>query len=110
MDTVTLEPEVLDRVFHSLSPEDRAEILSIGAAFRRLSLEKRLARAQSKVQAFEARYHTTLNQLEADGLPDAADYAMHEDYIEWHYWSRVLAQTRRTLDALAVISPAPEPA
>ena len=110
MDTVTLEPEVLDRVFHSLSPEDRAEILSIGAAFRRLSLEKRLARAQSKVQAFEARYHTTLNQLEADGLPDDADYAMHEDYIEWHYWSRVLEQNRRTLDALAVISPAPEPA
>jgi hypothetical protein len=110
MDTITLEPEVLDRIFHSISPEDRAEILSIGAAFHRLSLEKRLARAQSKLQVFQARYQTTLNQLEAEGLPDDADFAMHEDYVEWHYWSRVLEQTQSTLDALVVISPAPEPA
>jgi hypothetical protein len=110
MDTVTLEPEVLDRIFHSISPEDRAEILSIGAAFHRLSLEKRLARAQRKLQAFQAKYHITLNQLEAEGLPDDADYTMHEDYVEWHYWSRVLEQTQSTLDALVVISPAPEPA
>jgi len=109
MDTVALEPEVLDRIFHAISPEDRAEILSIGVAFHRLSLEKRLAWAQSKVQAFEDKYHTTLNQLEAEGLPDDASYAMHEDYVEWHYWSRVLEQTRRTLDALVAISPAPEP-
>jgi len=96
MDTVALEPEILDRIFHSISPEDRAEILSIGAAFHRLSLEKRLAWAQSKVQAFEDEYRTTLNQLEAEGLPDDAGCAMHEDYVEWHYWSRVLKQTRRT--------------
>jgi hypothetical protein len=58
---------------------------------------------------FQARYQTTLNQLEAEGLPDDADCAMH-DYVEWHYWSRVLEQTQSTLDALVVISPAPEPA
>jgi hypothetical protein len=109
MEAITLEPEVLDRIFRSLPPEDRVEILSIGAAFRRLSLEKQLVRARSKVQEFEAKYHTTLRQLEAEGLPDDADYAMHEDYIEWHYWPRVLEQTRKTLDALAAISPAPEP-
>ena len=110
MEAITLEPEVLDRIFRSLPPEDRVEILSIGAAFRRLSLEKQLAQAQSKVQEFEVRYHTTLHQLEAEGLPDDADYAMHEDYIEWHYWFRVLERTRKTLDALAAISPSPEPA
>jgi hypothetical protein len=110
MDKTMLESEVLDRVFHSLPPDDRAEILSIGAAFRRLSLEKRLARAQAKVQAFEARHHTTLDQLEASGLPDDADYAMHEDYVEWHYWSRVLEQTRKTLEALSTLFSAPEPA
>ncbi len=105
MDTVAPELKVLDRVYHSLSPEDRVEIISIGAAFRRLRLEKRLARAQSKVQAFKARYNTTFKQLEADGLPDDADYAMHQDYVEWHYWSRTLEQTRKTLDMLAVLSP-----
>jgi len=109
MEAITLEPEALDRIFRSLPPEDRVEILSIGAAFRRLSLEKQLVLARSKVQEFEAKYHTTLHQLEAEGLPDDADYAMHEDYIEWHYWSRVLERTRKTLDALAAILPAPEP-
>jgi len=110
MDTLMLEPEVLDRVFHSLPPEDLVEILSIGAAFRSLRLKKQLARAQSKIQEFEARYHTTLHQLEAEGLPNDADYAMHEDYIEWHYWSRVLERTRKTLDTLVALSPASEPA
>ncbi len=105
MDAVAPELKVLDRVFHSLSPEDRVEIVSIGAAFRRLRLEKRLARAQTEVQAFEARYNTALKQLEVDGLPDDAGYAIHEDYVEWHYWSRTLEQTRKTLDMLAVISP-----
>jgi hypothetical protein len=60
------------------------------------------------MQEFEARYHTTLDQLEADGLPDEADYTMHEDYIEWYYWSRVVEQTLQTLDALSALSPQPE--
>ncbi len=107
MDAVAPELKVLDRIFHSLSPEDRVEIVSIGVAFRRLRLEKRLARAQTKVQAFKARYNTTFNQLESDGLPDDADYAMHEDYVEWHYWSRMLERTRKTLDMLAALSPGP---
>ena len=109
MNVATLKPEVVDDIFHSLLQEERTEILSIGAAFRRLSLEKQVAWAESKMQKFEARYHTTLDQLEAEGLPDEADYTMHEDYIEWRYWSRVMEQTRKTLDALAVISPMPEP-
>ena len=75
-----------------------------------MSLQKRLTLAQAKVQAFEAKYDTTLDQLEANGLPDDAGYVMHEDYVEWHYWSRVLEQNRKTLDALASISPALEPA
>jgi hypothetical protein len=110
MKALTLEPAVLERIFHSLPLEERTEILSIGAAFRRLSLEKQLTLVQGKVQEFEAKYNTTFHQFETEGLPDDADYAMHEDYIEWHYWSRMLERTRNTLDALAAISPAPEPA
>ena len=70
MDAVALEPKVLDRIFHSLSPEDRVEILSIGAAFRRLNLEKQLARAQSKAQEFEARYHCYRPHCLNGGWPD----------------------------------------
>lgn len=46
-------------------------------------------RAERKVREFEVRHHTTLAQLSAVGLPGNADYAMHEDYIEWHHWARV---------------------
>lgn len=103
-----LKQETIDSIFHSLPQEERTVILSIGAAFRRLSLEKQLAWAKSKIREFEARYQTTLDQLETDGLPDDADYTMHEDYIEWHHWSRIMKRTQRTLDALAVLSPQPE--
>ena len=40
MDTMLLEPELLEHAFHSLAPEDRAEIFSVGAAFYRLNLAK----------------------------------------------------------------------
>jgi hypothetical protein len=110
MNTMVLEPEIVDRAFHDLTPEDRAEVFSVGAAFHRLNLAKRLERSEHKVREFEARYHTTVAQLEAEGLPDDADYAMHEDYIEWHYWSRVLEQTQKALNTLSVLAPAVEPA
>ena len=110
MGVTALKPETLDEVFHSLPPEGRMEILNVGIAFYRLNLEKRLERAQDKVLAFEARYRTTLRQLDANGLPDDADYAMHEDYIEWHYWSRVLEQTRKALNTLSLLAPVVEPA
>jgi hypothetical protein len=110
MNALTIEPDVMERAFHSLTPEDRAEILSVGAAFHRLNLEKRLERSHNKLEAFEVKYHVTLDRLEADGLPDDADYAMHEDYFEWHYWTRVLEQTRKALETLSMLTPALEPA
>lgn len=106
---LNLEPEVMERAFHSLAPEERVEVLSVGAAFYRLSLSKKLERAEHKVREFEAKYHTTLAQLEAAGLPDDADYAMHEDYVEWHYWSRILEQARATLNTLSLLAPMVEP-
>lgn len=110
MDTTLLEPELLERAFHSLAPEDRAEIFSVRAAFHRLNLAKKTERAESKVRELEARYRTTLTQIEAVGIPDDADYRMHEDYIEWHHWSRVLEQTRKTLNTLSLLAPVVEPA
>jgi hypothetical protein len=103
--TVTVKPEAIEQAFHALGFEDRAEIVSVGAAFHRLTLKKRLERAGHKVKEFEARYKMTLDQLEMNGLPDDAGYAMHEDYVEWHYWFRVSEQTRKTLDTLAVLAP-----
>ena len=62
------------------------------------------------MREFEARYDTTVAQLEAEELPDDADYAMHEDYVEWHYWSRMLEQTQKALNTLSALLPAAEPA
>jgi hypothetical protein len=110
MDTMPLEPEAVERAFHSLAPEDRAEVFSVGAAFHRLNLAKRMERAERKVHEFEARYHTTFARLAEEGLPDDADFAMHEDYVEWHYWSRMLEQTQKALNTLSLLLPVTEPA
>ena len=61
---------------------------------------KRLVHAQENVRKFEAKYGTTPDILESKGLPEDADYEMHEDYIEWHYWARVRQKTQNTLDVL----------
>jgi hypothetical protein len=42
--------------------------------------------------------------LESEGLPEDADYEMHEDYIEWHYWARIRGKTQNTLDVLTNVS------
>ena len=46
--------------------------------------------AQEQVRLFEIRYHCTLADLLAQGLPDDAGYEMQEDFIEWEYWQDVL--------------------
>ena len=100
-------PELLERAFHP-SPRSPRQIFSVGAAFHRLNLAKKTERAESKVCEPEARYHTTLAQLEAEGLPEDADYRMHEDYIEWHYWMG-LEQSQKALSTLSALLPAAEP-
>ena len=94
-------------VFAALPQEDQEEIFNIGTAFGVLDLQKRLAQAQENVRKFEAKYGTTLDVLEREGLPEDADYEMHEDYIEWHYWAKVCQKTQDTLDVLTSVSKRP---
>lgn len=102
MSIKTLTP--VSDVFATLPQEDQEEIFNIGTAFRLLDLQKRLAHAQENVTRFEAKYGTTLDILESKGLPENANYEMHEDYIEWHYWTRVREKTQNTLDVLTSVS------
>jgi hypothetical protein len=46
----------------------------------------------------------TLGELEAKGLPDDADYRMHEDYVMWHHWGKVEDQIKRDIDQLETIT------
>lgn len=90
----------LEKTFLSLPRAEREAIISYGAALRLSDLRKRQFLAQNKVQAFETKYHITLAQLEAGGLPDDADFEMHEDYIMWRHWQEVLEAVSQDIAAV----------
>ena len=87
MSITTFTPQVIEGLFSSLPQNERAAIISYGIAIRLSDLRKRLFLAESKVKHFEGKFQTTLAKLDAEGLPDDADYEMHEDYILWHHWA-----------------------
>jgi hypothetical protein len=94
----------IEKTFLSLPPEERDAIISHGVALRLSNLRKRLFLAESKVRHFEEKYKVTLAQLDADGLPDDADYEMHEDYIMWHHWAAVADKTKKDIASLEEIA------
>ena len=80
-----------------LPAEELASILRQGAILRLPYLEGRLFQAREQVRRFEEKYGMTLDALRSQGLPDDADYEMHEDFIEWEYWSDILHKTGITV-------------
>ena len=86
-----------------LSDEELAFIFRQGAILRLPYLERRLLQAREQVRGFEEKYGTTLALLSSQGLPDDADYKMHEDFIEWEYWSDVLHKAEVTVGTVRVI-------
>lgn len=79
-----------EQAFFTLPREEREVIISHGAALRLSDLKQRRFLAMSKIRQFEETYQTTLVQLEQNGLPDDADYEMHEAYIMWRHWASVV--------------------
>ena len=94
----------LEKIFLSLSREQREAIISHGTAFRLSDLRKRLFLAESKVQRFEEKYQVILARLDAEGLPDDAGYEMHEDYIMWHHWATVAGKVKKEITSLEEIA------
>jgi hypothetical protein len=94
----------VEKTFLSLPREERETIISHGTAFRLSDLRKRLFLAESKVRHFEEKYKVTLAQLDTDGLPDDADYEMHEDYIMWHHWAAVADKIKKSITSLEEIT------
>ena len=80
-----------------LPAEELAFIFRQGAILRLPYLESRLLRAQEQIRRFEEKHGTTLAALEYQGLPDDAGYELHEDFIEWEYWSDVSHKTSMTI-------------
>lgn len=79
--------EKIESLFTSLPPEAKSAIIVHGAALYQSTLKKRLFLAQAKIRQFEDKYQTSLSQVDKEGLPEDANYAMHEDYIMWHHWN-----------------------
>lgn len=94
----------IEELFSSLVPEEKAHVISQGVALRLSDLRKRLDLAESRVRHFEEKYTVSLGELEEQGLPDDADYEMHEEYIMWHHWAEVVEETRRRIAALEEIA------
>ncbi len=93
-----------EQAFLSLPSEEREMIISHGTALRLSDLKKRQFLATSKVRHFEEKYHTTLGQLEQEGLPDDADYEMHEEYILWRHWASVADEVTKNIAFLEEIA------
>lgn len=94
----------IERVFASLPRTERETIIRQGVVLRTTDLQKQLFLAESKLRWFSERYHTTLEQLEANGLPDDASMELHEDYILWRHWATVARQTAQDIAALQTIA------
>ncbi len=94
----------IETLFSALMPAEKASIISHGVALRLSDLKKRRFLAESKMRHFEEKYRTTLEKLDAEGLPDDADYEMHEDYIMWHHWAEVLEETKERIASLQKIA------
>ena len=94
----------VEKTFLSLPREERESIISHGTAIRLSNLRKRLFLAESKLRHFEEKYKVGLAQLDADGLPDDADYEMHEDYVMWHHWTGVADNIKKDIASLEKIA------
>jgi hypothetical protein len=94
----------IEDLFSALVPEEKASVISHGVALRLSDLQNRHFLAKSKIKQFEEKYHTTLEKLDAEGLPSDAGYEMHEDYIMWHHWAEVIKETNKRITALQKIA------
>ena len=93
-----------EQAFLKLPQEERQVIISHGAALRLSDLKKQHFLAISKIRHFEEKYQTTLAQLEQEGLPDDADYEMHEEYILWQHWTSVSEEVSTKIRFLETIA------
>ena len=91
------------REMAELPVEELTSILRQGAILRLPYLEGRLLQASEQAKLFEEKYGTTLDNLKSQGLPDDADYEMHEDFIEWEYWDDVLRETGMTVKVIKAL-------
>jgi hypothetical protein len=104
MESATGVVKNIESEFLLLSHEERIAVISHGVAFRFSDLNNRLFLAKSKINFWEEKYHIKLPELDKKGLPDNADFEMHEDYIMWHHWTKVAEKVGKQIKSLQAIA------
>ena len=104
MEYATNIGEKIESRFLSLTLEEKTSVISHGVAIRFSDMNSRLFLALSKIRFFEEKYRMKLSELEEKGLPDNADYEMHEDYIMWHHWSEAAEKAEKQIESLQPIA------
>jgi len=92
--------KTMEHIFSSLSVDDKWAIISNGAALYLSSLKKHLFLAQSKIRVLEEKYNISLENLDREGLPDDADFQMHEDYLIWHHWDEKSQKLKKQIELI----------
>ncbi len=99
-----LTTQQVEELFSSLESDEKVNIISHGVALRLADLRKRFDMARERILQFEKKYGKTLDEIENQKLPDSAGYEMHEDYVMWHHWVNVLAETQNRIASLDEIA------
>lgn len=100
----TLATKRVEELFSSLNRDEKVNIISHGVALRLTELHKRLDMAEHRIHQLEQKYGESLEELDAQKLPDEADYEMHEEYIMWHHWTETVDELRERIDSLSEIA------
>jgi hypothetical protein len=90
----------LQKIVNKFPEMELAYILKQGTLLRLPHYEGRLMQARTSVKQFEVKYSTTLTTLRSEGLPDDATFEMHEDFIEWEYWSDKVQKTEEMINSM----------
>jgi hypothetical protein len=90
----------LQKIVNKFPEMELAYILKQGTLLRLPHYEGRLMQARTSVKQFEVKYSTTLTALKSEGLPDDATFEMHEDFIEWEYWSDKAQKTEEMINSM----------
>ena len=93
----------IERKFALLPRQDRETIIRQGAQMHLTVLRKRLFLAESKVRYFEEKYGDVLRAWDTKGLPENADYEIHEDYVLWHHWVDTSKKVQQEIASLSEV-------
>ena len=96
--------DTIESRFSCLPNAEKMSVITHGAALLLSEWKKRLFLAESKIRHFEDKYHSSLAYIEEKGLPDDADFEMHEEYIMWHHWTDAASKARKRVSDLESIA------